>query len=839
MPHYRQEGPNAVVLARHPRGVTLLEVIVAMLILSVGVLAVLKSFGNISKSLQHSRFRTVAATLAQEKINVLKQQPYYRILPSTNTAVLTDVSPPVTYDTSQFAIENIVMGGVSYIRYTLVDRVMESGGLLTHVNATDPDTGLKRIAISIVWQQDGEKKSYQVTNVFNNPAAVMRRASFSGTVKTAGGVNIVGAVVKVAENTAWSSITDAAGSYNFIVSAGTYSLVAARPGYQTTSSNTWVTDNSNKVVNFVLPPQPAGIVTGAVWLSTYPVISQVMVSTNFATYEYIELFNGSTVTWNMGASASPNFTLQYRDNTTTRELTTAPGFTIVTPQILPGHFYLIANAAAPVLNGATPLMADAFYTDDILQNNQYGSVTFTAPGGAVDKVGWRTLGSPPSSFYESDYVNLGVFGFGPGNQIARHTSTDSVPMAGVGNAYDTNRNDQDWTFDTIAPGNYYPHNHASGAFPVVSGFPAMGAIITASDGFSVSTRAYAMPSAGDPDYAFFKVVNVATGTWSVIASSRGITGRIDDVTVVNGSTVIIPTAGGSPSIPAWTASYGPQGVVMSTEPTCGIISGRVLDDASAPISTPIQVKAGNATVTIEAADGTYSLCVPEDVYDVRFNPGNTNPDYVAETAWGIHSYLVSVTTGVDYNLAKTSRITAFITSDGVTALDNVALSVFDNVGLEISQAVSDATGFAYINNLPLGAQYSVQPIIGSREVSLPSSLDFTPITTGNVMVGTFTIRGSTGKILGRVTDAGSPVTLGALVVASTFTSTVPPTLSSTTASNFFIATSDERGEYSLDVLASTIPYRVRAFYTPRGSRESGTTPAVPAGGTVNGVDVSW
>jgi hypothetical protein len=424
--------------------------------------------------------------------------------------------------------------------------------------------------------------------------------------------------------------------------------------------------------------------------------------------------------------------------------------------------------------------------------------------------------------------------------LVRRTSTAPVVAAGVGNAYDSDDSSKNWVRNT--PASIFPHTHAAGTFPVVSGTPAVGAIVTVSDGLSVSTRALSFPVGGPADYATFRVLNVATGTWTVIASSAGVIGEIDHVEVVNASTTNVPTAGANASIPAWVSAQGPAAVVLSTIPTYGIVSGQVLDDGSGLIPTPITVRAGDVTTTI-GADGIYALALSSGTFDVTFNPDNVNPDYVSQTVAGVPVVVGASTSGINGFLPRTARIRCFVSPDGVSPLGNVAVSVFDGAGLEISQGVTDDTGDVLITNVPSGVQYTIQPILDPKEVSVPQSLIVPSTATGSVFIGTFTISGAMGTIEGVVSAGGAPISQGTLIVASTFTSTTPPTLSSSTLTSFFIATTDEKGRYSVDVLGSTESYRVRAFYTPIGgtarTQESSTRPTVPPGGTATSVNISW
>ncbi|HNW44123.1 MAG TPA: prepilin-type N-terminal cleavage/methylation domain-containing protein, partial [Elusimicrobiales bacterium] len=62
------------VFSRLRAGITLIEVMVSLVILTVGIVALMGTFGNIQKAVQLSKNRTLAANLAQEKMQILKQK---------------------------------------------------------------------------------------------------------------------------------------------------------------------------------------------------------------------------------------------------------------------------------------------------------------------------------------------------------------------------------------------------------------------------------------------------------------------------------------------------------------------------------------------------------------------------------------------------------------------------------------------------------------------------------------------------------------------------------------------------------------------------------------------
>ncbi|MCX7716769.1 MAG: type II secretion system GspH family protein, partial [Endomicrobia bacterium] len=96
------------------RGVTLVELVIAVVILSVTILIFVGSFTNISRSIIASKAKTLATNLAQEKIQLLRQLPYHKILVTSTPLYYTQVSPPIPYDNTYFPPERILEGGIYF-----------------------------------------------------------------------------------------------------------------------------------------------------------------------------------------------------------------------------------------------------------------------------------------------------------------------------------------------------------------------------------------------------------------------------------------------------------------------------------------------------------------------------------------------------------------------------------------------------------------------------------------------------------------------------------------------------------------------------------------------------
>src|SRR5262245_1124318 len=103
-------------------GVTLTEMMISVMILSIGFLAAVGSFKYISTSIQISKSRTLGTNLAQEQIEKLKNLSYYTLLVTTGTPHAdNNISPAAHYDLVNYPPQSIVEGGMSFTRATRID----------------------------------------------------------------------------------------------------------------------------------------------------------------------------------------------------------------------------------------------------------------------------------------------------------------------------------------------------------------------------------------------------------------------------------------------------------------------------------------------------------------------------------------------------------------------------------------------------------------------------------------------------------------------------------------------------------------------------------------------
>ncbi len=795
------------------RGGTLTELMVATVILSVGVLGLFGAFKYIARSTVISRATSMATNLGQERIESLKNLSYYALQITTTSLTDSTVTPAVVYDTVNYPPETIAIGGITFTRYTYVGMAELSGSDISTVTFTYPDTGLKQITVSIVWSEANQKKSWSLRNLLENPNINPLDATISGTVTNSAGGFVASALVVIEQNEDWSATANASGAYSFRVYHGTYTIRASSTGFSDGISGVLVANRVTPTVAPAIPLTPiaAGYITGAAWMNTLPVISQVVASTLTQSgdgidrdIEYVELFNPTTSPFNVGETNDGQKNIMFGYSAPGVIRYDSPLFgaanqfymTQVTTYIAPGHYYLIANASYFYINGGW-IAADA-YTDNALglpltypnyfANDTSGGVfmyygwAYAYPDPYIDQVGWAANGGDTPWYYEGTYIpdNLvpGNDGLGTpaGKQIVRVSSPgiNAATLATYGRAYDSNSNNRDFLYD----GTYFdsftnfvsPKNHASGAFTTIAGkIPTeLGTTyVSSSDPNSGSTVAFtayvtsgAVPAPGLP-YSRFQLAGVSTGTWDVVAAYGSYNNTYTGVTVTQNAYTGVPNAA---TTPAWPG-VGLAHVQLTSSSSSGFVKGVVTNASSGVPLANISVAGGGAS-KLTGANGVYFMAVPSGVVTIVVNANNISDSNYVE-AIEAPTVTAGAVTIQDFTLNRGGRITGYITT-GTTPLAFQAVAATYGVGSQAGAAVTDAAGNFTIRNISTGS-YTVFPVLESGQDVSPNTLPAELTSTGSVFVGTFTVIGAFGSISGTVTDASGLVTSGALLLASTNT----------------------------------------------------------------------
>jgi Tfp pilus assembly protein PilV len=811
-------------------GVTLVELMVTIFILSIGVLAAIGSFQYISTSTQLSKSRTLATNLAQEKIEKLKNISYYMLSVATNVYTDSRVSPSIDYDNSFYTPENIVEGGIPFIRTTRVDYAYQNGSTISTASWTTDDTSLKQITVYVLWQEGSAWKYQQVQNLMTNPAANPLSATASGSVKTPGGVAIPGALVQVIDNSNWFSSVDGSGNYRFNVSPGSYTLQSSSNGYFTSTTNGYqnFTSGNTTTINFTLTQMATGTVTGQIFIDTNIVIGQVVASSvTDRDYDYLELYNSSTSTLTMGPM---RLWIGYYDH----NWNFRGGYiTTNTNSLGPNRFFLVANTPDTIQIGGVIRNVDGYCSDSAYQYPNHFILPALAGGiyvyfykpstgwAVVDRMGWYNGATAPVSL---TVETQGVAGTGlpAGHQYVRRTGTGVYDLT-YGPAYDSDNNSIDFTENTTIT--VTPSNSSVSKNPE-SGRPSYGAMVNLNDPFNNSGGCTAATVGGCPVCAFS--VSAATGAWTMEISSNGYYAQIQNINVQPSASTGVPNGGTTPS---W-ASVGNANVTLLQNTTSyAFVSGYVITSGGSPLNG-IKVIDGNGRSTTTGSNGAYTLLASSGVVYITANPNDSNMN---------HSYVTSppqmetlqagaLYDGINFTLELGGILRAYFQTGTSRPLPGRIAVALKQGGADTAQASSDSTGYCYLQNLSTGV-YTITPELDSLETASPGSLTVTMASTGtSTSVSTFTITSGivtiTGQVLVGVSSA--PITTGTLILASStsITSTLPPTQSGATGAAcspcYYTTSSDASANYTLQLRSSAIPYRLYGWYTTF----SGSTPHI-------------
>ena len=122
--------------ASGPRGVTLIEVMIAVVILSVVLLGMGRYLVDFSRAVRRSEARTIAINLAAQRISEIRASPNYSGL-ETNYALAESSIPGFTGFTRATTIAHVGGARPTYTNdYKTVTVVVNSTGLTTPVTKT-------------------------------------------------------------------------------------------------------------------------------------------------------------------------------------------------------------------------------------------------------------------------------------------------------------------------------------------------------------------------------------------------------------------------------------------------------------------------------------------------------------------------------------------------------------------------------------------------------------------------------------------------------------------------------------------------------------------------------
>jgi len=147
-------------LIRSQKGFSLAEAILAMFVLLIGVLAVLQLFPAGIKLSAASRYKTIAANVAQAKMEEIYSLPYDELI-STR---ISDGSPQRinTDPTSPY------YGKSQYDRFKRSVTVQSINGQLTPV-ADAQDDDMTQIIVRVYWTENNQQKKVELATIISKP----------------------------------------------------------------------------------------------------------------------------------------------------------------------------------------------------------------------------------------------------------------------------------------------------------------------------------------------------------------------------------------------------------------------------------------------------------------------------------------------------------------------------------------------------------------------------------------------------------------------------------------------------------------------------------------------
>jgi prepilin-type N-terminal cleavage/methylation domain-containing protein len=864
-------------LFRSENGFTLIEAIVASVILGVVALTLIQTMGMLSKDTEYSRERTAATGLAQEKLEQLKALDYYSLwvthwtLPGTPPWFTVNGAEQYPYDAYYYTPETIGIGGTTYTRYVFVQEVNDVfSQYQTYLDWSKPDTGLKDIWVYVTWYKpNGVQQLVELSSLVKNPGQPPLDKLVWGTVTdSVTSQPLQSVTVSAVTNPLWNTATAADGTYGFYASGSSTNIQGILYGYNTyisTGLTLPLTAGTSIQWDFSMTPIATAIVAGYAMYNGSPVISQVCAKWSGPDdSQFVELYNPTTNTINIDSST---IQLQFVDNNNNvtipklsinTNLTGGPTFYSLSPY----HYSLILGPDPGSGGTQTPApdsnQADFTYDQSLGikmdPTSPNGVILADGGGNPIDSVYWGDnttncgINNPnnpnppdPLTINSAYGVSPGCIAVGPPAGSLSHSHTiirkaalystasdmytdlTSLLLGNAWNSYDTIADTTTQTFDFVEAGGPL-HTRNSGIF---SSTPTWGtvlpyAIIGSTDILSNSIQLSSNWTNYSIPLGFYSLA-VATGSSSLtmIGSYGGWVGRIVPITT---------------DLSATTFYYN---ILATTTMNAGIITGTVWGGARRAGGVLVQATGGYLggpyqTSSQMGGSGRYALIVPEPgvVYNMTANPGYANP------RWGIDSgyALPQPTYTRDFHVTPNAYITGRVTTPGNAGLPNIFITAA-GAAANIYTGVTDSSGNYQITVSTTGNPYTLTPSLLTGSISNPATITGVNVTLGQTTsVGTFQISGAYMPITGTATLGGQPIGTGVLVMASTVTISAasPPVIDFSLRNKkpyYYQAFTDQNGNYELDVPGNNT-YNVVAWYrTSTGTSTVITdTVNVPASG---------
>jgi len=204
----------------------MVELMVGVTIISLIIMGFAVVLTGVSKGTLFSRLRTQSAQVCYERIDQLKQMPYYKIA-VTPTSAPTHPTLGFVYDNSTFAPENVYLAGVSMTRYVRVQYALESNGRIQLLSPTSGDTGLKQLTVTAVWKVGSEEKKSETRGLISSSGQLLALVQGHVTLALTPTVAMGGVVTAVGVVTSRAPI-DSNGNFVMALPEGVYTITASK-----------------------------------------------------------------------------------------------------------------------------------------------------------------------------------------------------------------------------------------------------------------------------------------------------------------------------------------------------------------------------------------------------------------------------------------------------------------------------------------------------------------------------------------------------------------------------------------------------------------------------------
>ncbi|MBI5573095.1 MAG: hypothetical protein HY919_00900 [Elusimicrobia bacterium] len=785
-------------------GFSQVEIVITILIVSIVILGVITTFSSIGKGLITGKTRTIANNLAQEKIEILKNVSYSRLL-TTSQDDLTTYG--YDYTNTDYTPETLNVGDANYTRYTTVWKAEESGTEISTMSPTATDQGIKKIKIEVKWTENNEQKLLVLYNLRDDPNRSTLNGKVYGIISSTVGITdgISAARVEVVQDINRNDTTSTTGYYIIkTTSPATVQLNVSKDGYWSkTSVNFSVGTNPQ---NLQLPAKEKGNAYGFVYKRDHLVISRVVAEWSGTDgRECVELFNPTTWAWTLNSST---IKLKYVNSS---DIVENPTVYFRNNTIPVNGYFLFLGSTDSSSSTVTGLTADATYYATIIATDRAGVAIQDGYGIWIDSVGWGNVGvanTAPSKAIETTGLDLNAPNYLPTTYCLER---GTITTAGY-NAWDSNINSDDFTRHTILTD---IHNSASTETPQ-TGTPVGYAVVSANDGLSSAVNA---SSTG-----YYYLTGIATGTVTLYGSSLTLMGLEPNTTITTGGKIN-------------------RDIILSSTSEGGFISGYVKNGANNSAIANITVSAGVYTA-VTGSDGKFSFSVDVGSYTVIANPDYTSVPDGAKWTSGTSQAEANKTVEVNYGASVSAGDLKLYAAGWISGhtynasggdLPYITVRTTSPTSNFSTDVVSATDGTYIIKGVKIATDYDLYPVLDDADTYSRTGAWGTwtvpvTVTQGVETSGKhFKISSAWGKITGSVSDTaiGGNIKTGVLIIATTASMPAdsPPTISAGSVGGtntiYYGTISDSSGNYSVSVRKGWT-YNLKSWYT----KISGDTVAV-------------